>query len=246
MCAVGWRPVELAIGRWEVDAFVVDVRSMGRLVADRPPHSPRSSKPDIFGRSIRRSELDPRNRHATSKPGLGQGEPGTRFRRLLQIHRHHGRRATAVHTGQPCAGIGQDPDFTFLRRVDVHADPCPVTDALLALEPVLSVHTAIVADRFLAHLQSAVCRDALVPRCAPGFGLRATQRYLASMRFRGPHYRGIAPLTAAGAKMSRREYEEWRDAHTWPPSRETRLVIETDLAPAAWIEPLLLGHWCAP
>lgn len=42
--------------------------------------------------------------------------------------------------------------------------------------------------------------------------------------------------------MSAREYEEWRDAHSWDPSRETELVIETDLAPAAWIEPLLLDH----
>jgi hypothetical protein len=45
--------------------------------------------------------------------------------------------------------------------------------------------------------------------------------------------------------MSRREYEEWRDAHTWDPSRGTGLVIETDLAPTAWIEPLLLGQWSA-
>jgi hypothetical protein len=50
-------------------------------------------------------------------------------------------------------------------------------------------------------------------------------------------------LTAG--KMSSREYEEWRDAHTWDPSRGIELVIETDLAPAAWIEPLLLGHWSA-
>lgn len=65
------------------------------------------------------------------------------------------------------------------------------------------------------------------------------------MRFRVLRYRGIAPLTAGGATMSRREYEEWRDAHTWAPSRGTGLVIETDLAPAAWIEPLLLGQWSA-
>lgn len=71
------------------------------------------------------------------------------------------------------------------------------------------------------------------------------QRYLAIMRFPGPRYRGIAPLTAAGAEMSSSEYEEWRDAHTWDPSRGTRLVIEADLTPAAWIEPLLLGHWSA-
>jgi hypothetical protein len=39
--------------------------------------------------------------------------------------------------------------------------------------------------------------------------------------------------------MSAPEYEEWRDANTWDPSRETELVIETDLAPAAWLQPLL-------
>jgi len=40
--------------------------------------------------------------------------------------------------------------------------------------------------------------------------------------------------------MSEAEYEQWRDENTWDPSRGTNLVIETDLAPAAWIEPLLL------
>jgi hypothetical protein len=39
--------------------------------------------------------------------------------------------------------------------------------------------------------------------------------------------------------MSAVEYEQWRDAHTWDPSRGTSLVIEGDLAPAAWLEPLL-------
>jgi hypothetical protein len=47
-------------------------------------------------------------------------------------------------------------------------------------------------------------------------------------------------LLAAGSKMSRREYEQWRDAHTWDPSRETELIIQSDLAPAAWLEPLLV------
>jgi hypothetical protein len=42
--------------------------------------------------------------------------------------------------------------------------------------------------------------------------------------------------------MSAREYEEWRDARSWDPSHETELVIATDLAPAAWIEPLLLDR----
>lgn len=40
--------------------------------------------------------------------------------------------------------------------------------------------------------------------------------------------------------MSRREYEEWRDIHTWDPSHQTDLVVETDLVPAAWLEPLLV------
>lgn len=46
-------------------------------------------------------------------------------------------------------------------------------------------------------------------------------------------------MMASGSKMSRREYEQWRDAHTWDPSRQTNLVVQSDLAPAAWIEPLL-------
>jgi hypothetical protein len=44
---------------------------------------------------------------------------------------------------------------------------------------------------------------------------------------------------ASGQKMSPREYEEWLDAHTWDPSRDTSLVIQDDLAPAAWLGPLL-------
>lgn len=60
------------------------------------------------------------------------------------------------------------------------------------------------------------------------------------MRFRRPQYRGIAPLTADGRRMSGREYEAWRDAHAWDPSRTTELVICTDLAAAQWIEPLLV------
>ncbi len=39
--------------------------------------------------------------------------------------------------------------------------------------------------------------------------------------------------------MSEREYEEWYELHSWDPSRRTQLVIERELAPAAWIEPLL-------
>ncbi len=44
--------------------------------------------------------------------------------------------------------------------------------------------------------------------------------------------------------MSRREYEQWRDAHTWDPSRETELVIQSDLAPGAWLAPLLVPDSC--
>jgi hypothetical protein len=40
--------------------------------------------------------------------------------------------------------------------------------------------------------------------------------------------------------MSAREYEQWRDEHTWDPSRGTNLVLERDLTPASWLEPLLL------
>lgn len=47
-------------------------------------------------------------------------------------------------------------------------------------------------------------------------------------------------MIAAGSKMSSREYEEWRDTHTWDPSRETELVVQSDLAPAEWLEPLLV------
>jgi hypothetical protein len=51
-------------------------------------------------------------------------------------------------------------------------------------------------------------------------------------------YRGIAPLLPAGS-MSAREYEQWRDEHTWDPARQHGLVIQTDLKPADWIEPAL-------
>ena len=39
--------------------------------------------------------------------------------------------------------------------------------------------------------------------------------------------------------MSRQDYEAWYHAHNWSPSPASGLVIETDLAPAAWIEPRL-------
>jgi hypothetical protein len=40
--------------------------------------------------------------------------------------------------------------------------------------------------------------------------------------------------------MSSSEYESWRDAHTWDPSRDSSLVVESDLTPAEWIAPLLV------
>jgi hypothetical protein len=55
-----------------------------------------------------------------------------------------------------------------------------------------------------------------------------------------PEYLGIAPLMGAGSAMSAAEYAQWRDEHTWAPPPGSRLVIEDDLAPAAWIEPLLV------
>jgi hypothetical protein len=58
-------------------------------------------------------------------------------------------------------------------------------------------------------------------------------------RRRRTFYRGLGPLLPKGQTMSEAEYEQWRDENTWDPSRRTNLVIETDLAPAAWIEPLL-------
>ncbi len=39
--------------------------------------------------------------------------------------------------------------------------------------------------------------------------------------------------------MSRQESAAWYEAHAWSPSPASGLVIESDLAPAAWIEPLL-------
>jgi hypothetical protein len=39
--------------------------------------------------------------------------------------------------------------------------------------------------------------------------------------------------------MSAREYEQWRDDHSWDPARQPGLVLQADLEPAAWIEPRL-------
>jgi hypothetical protein len=59
-----------------------------------------------------------------------------------------------------------------------------------------------------------------------------------------PH-RGVAPLLGSGAKMSAREYEQWRDDRTWDPSRQPGPVLQNDLAPADWIEPRL-PDWESP
>ena len=40
--------------------------------------------------------------------------------------------------------------------------------------------------------------------------------------------------------MSRDEHEYWREERTWAPPRGGELVIQDDLAAAAWIEPLLV------
>jgi hypothetical protein len=39
--------------------------------------------------------------------------------------------------------------------------------------------------------------------------------------------------------MTDEEYERWYERHAWDPSRYPGLVIEQDLSPAAWLEPLL-------
>jgi len=58
-----------------------------------------------------------------------------------------------------------------------------------------------------------------------------------SARFIRSRWRGIAPITQG--ETTSREYEAWYDAHAWSPSPGSGLVIESDLAPAAWIEPRL-------
>jgi hypothetical protein len=56
-------------------------------------------------------------------------------------------------------------------------------------------------------------------------------------RFIRSRWRGTVPLTRGD--MPRPEYEAWYDAHAWSPSPASGLVSESDLAPAAWIEPRL-------
>ncbi len=52
-------------------------------------------------------------------------------------------------------------------------------------------------------------------------------------------YHGIAPLAAPGAELSGPEYERWRSDHTWDPSKPPGPILQTNLTPADWIEPLL-------
>ncbi len=70
-------------------------------------------------------------------------------------------------------------------------------------------------------------------------GSAGRRRYVVLVRFGRRRYRGIAPLMTRGAKMPRREDADWRDAHTWDPARDSDLVVQAELAPAAWIRPLL-------
>ena len=54
---------------------------------------------------------------------------------------------------------------------------------------------------------------------------------------RGP----LAPLRKVGSSpLSEDEYERWRGADTWDPARDGEVTVQTELAPAAWIEPRLL------
>lgn len=40
--------------------------------------------------------------------------------------------------------------------------------------------------------------------------------------------------------MTTAEHEEWLDLHTWNPSRDSALELQSDLVPAGWIGPLLV------
>jgi len=52
--------------------------------------------------------------------------------------------------------------------------------------------------------------------------------------------RSLAPFLPMGTTMSDDEYEDWYDGHAWNPARYPDLTIESDLTPAAWLEPLLV------
>lgn len=65
------------------------------------------------------------------------------------------------------------------------------------------------------------------------------RRYVVLLRFGRRKYRSIGLLMRSGSKMSRHQDAAWRDAYTWDPACEGDLVVQADLAPAAWIGPLL-------
>lgn len=46
---------------------------------------------------------------------------------------------------------------------------------------------------------------------------------------------GIGPLLPAGAKMSQREYDEWREEHLWRPSSIAGLKVPPGTSAADWI-----------
>lgn len=50
----------------------------------------------------------------------------------------------------------------------------------------------------------------------------------------------IAPLTAKGTTLSDDAYATWLEEHTWAPSHECGLVIETELTLAPWLLPRLV------
>jgi hypothetical protein len=56
-------------------------------------------------------------------------------------------------------------------------------------------------------------------------------------RFIRSNWHGIGPLTSG--RMTRAEYEAWYDEHAWAPATTSGLSIQSDLNPAAWIEPRL-------
>jgi hypothetical protein len=56
-------------------------------------------------------------------------------------------------------------------------------------------------------------------------------------RFIRSRWHGIGPLTKGG--MTRAEYKAWCEQQAWSPAAANGLSIQTDLDPAAWIEPRL-------
>jgi hypothetical protein len=56
-------------------------------------------------------------------------------------------------------------------------------------------------------------------------------------RFIRSQWQGTGPLTKGG--MTRAEYGAWYEEHAWSPAVASGLSIQSDLNPAAWIEPQL-------